>query len=833
MNVLTGKGNEGIMLRYWSDIISDSQAQRIASTIVECFENSIQDPSQSISTLSELSRRGSQTPDVATLQSSISKLIDVKSLQKLVDDRIHEVISQILGKEGLRKSSTGNLPTPDASRQSLATSVMSYDGQSSTGSVEAKINEVESLPDDSSADISPSEKQVPSKIEQKLLGLWSTSLEVAQDSIKPEDSFFKLGGDSIQAMKMASAAREQGLALRVSDIFRYPHFEEMADIVATKTMEVRIVSAFDRLTVVDRKQSESQVPGSEDGRPVSQMGQTAPMYSAVNLDPKTLQENIYPKIGLFKGEVIDILPVTDFQAMCLTGQQFSSRWMLNYFYFDGAGPLDIRRLEESCTRVIETFDILRSVFVCSGKHFYQVVLKRVKVNLSVYETDKPLDEFTENLQKWDREQPLRQGEVFVKFFVAKANSNSHRILIRLSHAQYDGVCLSKLLDAMKQGYEAGPLPLTSSFASHMRLLSSSVTPWHYRHYSALLNGSKMPQIIRRKSPNNFTYVGACTGVSREVEISMAANANITVATVVQAAWALTLAKISGQSDVVFGLTINGRNASFPGIETAVGPCVNVIPVRVKFGRQWNGLDLFRYIQDQQVANMPYENLGFREIIHHCTDWPRWSYFSTAVFHQNVPYEGFIELDENRYRIGGAGVVDNLSDLTLVSTPVGDTHFRIGLHYSEKGPINSAFASRILEKACDAIEGLTTRPSALLPSSTTLESLPVHAIDDLPRPSDEDRIASYLKMYEMKDLLVYSAPLNRAWQQVLLPDQNPNRINGDLHPHTSFFSLGGDVFNMAQIACLLQEHGFGVRIEDLLEHPTLIGHMFVLRKLSQP
>jgi hypothetical protein len=33
--------------------------------------------------------------------------------------------------------------------------------------------------------------------------------------------------------------------------------------------------------------------------------------------------------------------------------------------------------------------------------------------------------------------------------------------------------------------------------------------------------------------------------------------------------------------------------------------------------------------------MPFESLGFREIIKQCTDWPDWTYFTTSVFHQNV------------------------------------------------------------------------------------------------------------------------------------------------------------------------------------------------------
>lgn len=807
------------MLRYWSDCFSGDQAQFIATTIVRIFDAFLQCPFDSISTLSVSSKQGARTPDLPTPPYDITELIGSKALHKLIDGRVHEILGQILGNNVSQKALAAALLTLSESgdENKLGHVGPSYE-ESDTKSTEvnAHINQ------STEYHIPAAERKYePSlELEQKLYNLWSTSLEIPVSLIKPRDSFFRVGGDSIKAMRMASAAREQGLSLRVSDIFQSSLFEEMLDIITKRSDETQGISVTAAPVATAIKQAEAKGRVTEPKRVFCKERPT-PVYSALNLDPQLLQHTICPRIGLCQDGVADVIPVNDFQTLSLTAQQFNSRWMLNYFYLEGTGPLDIRRLRESCSRVIESFDVLRSVFVCYGDHFYQVVLKQLTADISVHHTEQSLDDFTSGLQNLDREKPLKQGEPFVKFFVArKVNSDQHRILIRLSHAQYDGVCLSKLLDGIKQGYEGGTLPITSSFASHMRIMSSSVTLEHYQYYISLLKGSKMPQIIRRNGPNTYQFVGSCVAVTRTVDIS--GNGNITIATIVQAAWALTLAKISAQSDVVFGLTVNGRNASVPGIESAVGPCVNIIPVRIRFGEHWNALDLFRYIQDQQIASMPYENMGFRDIIRKCSDWPKWSYFSTSVFHQSVPYEGHIQLDDNKYRIGGAGVMDNLSDLSLVSSPISETKFSIALYYSAKGPIHSAFATRILNMACDAIEGLTASPGAVLPSPTTLQSLPVHNVDDLPRPSDEQFLSSHLKEHKIADLLVYSVPLTRAWKQVV----QPKKTNG-FHLYTSFFSLEGDLFSMAQVAALLQQDGLRVRLEDLLEHPTFLGQLAIL------
>lgn len=820
------------MLRYWNDIVSDDQAQSLVDTIAKVFTGFIESPSATVSASKfDAKVPEEQTSDWDTSQATFNEkmkpevdTVNGTSIQKIVDDRVHEIIGQLLRE--------GKLMVPG-----MQGDLSSY-GHHDDGVDSPYPSDGNQGADDSgvcSATSRSSEEGMSADVERKLWSLWSTALGLSPNVVRHQDSFFKLGGDSITAMKMVSAAREEGLVLTVADVFNNPVFEDMLATVRAANVTQQMLNADLQTT---HKEVDS-FPGSKPTTlaPTPSSESISVLRPTKAVDDASVQSGICPKIGVFKGGIADVLPVTDFQAMSLTATLFKSRWMLNYFFLEGNGPLDLRRLRESCLKVVDAFDILRTVFVCFHDQFFQVVLRKIRPSIFVYETDRALDEFTMTLQQRDREYGPREGEQYVQFYVVKKKeSDQHRIMIRLSHTQYDGVCLSKIMSAIKHGYEGSPLPPVTPYASYLRQLPGTITPDHYNHWSNLLKGSQMTQVVRRKGTSMFQNIGAFTEIRKTIEIPPTALGNVTVATVMQAAWALTLAKLSAQPDVVFGLTISGRNATVPGIETTVGPCVNVIPVRVKFDEKWTGVDLFRFLQDQQVSNMPFESLGFREIIKQCTDWPAWTYFTTSVFHQNVDYEGSLELDNTKYRMGGAGVNDNFADLTLVSRPDGERNLSVTLGYSEKGPVLPDFASKVLDMVCEMARSLVANPSTALPSPSMLSSLPSQAIDDLPRTSDEHFLSAHLKSRSIAELLVHSDILSRSWHQVLPSRTSSGLIDteaGKSSPQaafqldSSFFDLGGDIFNMAQLTWLLEQEGLKVRLEDLLEHPSFLGQMAVL------
>ncbi|XP_044715671.1 AMP-binding enzyme domain-containing protein [Hirsutella rhossiliensis] len=57
--------------------------------------------------------------------------------------------------------------------------------------------------------------------EETLQGIWARVLGVMPDRIGMEDGFIQLGGDSLQAMRIVSAARDAGIKLEVADMFQH------------------------------------------------------------------------------------------------------------------------------------------------------------------------------------------------------------------------------------------------------------------------------------------------------------------------------------------------------------------------------------------------------------------------------------------------------------------------------------------------------------------------------------------------------------------------------------------------------------------------------------
>lgn len=67
--------------------------------------------------------------------------------------------------------------------------------------------------------------------EQRLRQAWGQALKVDAESIRLEDNFFVLGGDSLAAMRLVSVCREQNLEVTVANTFDHPTLAAMASVV--------------------------------------------------------------------------------------------------------------------------------------------------------------------------------------------------------------------------------------------------------------------------------------------------------------------------------------------------------------------------------------------------------------------------------------------------------------------------------------------------------------------------------------------------------------------------------------------------------------------------
>ncbi len=116
---------------------------------------------------------------------------------------------------------------------------------------------------------------------------------------------------------------------------------------------------------------------------------------------------------------------------------------------------------------------------------------------------------------------------------------------------------------------------------------------------------------------------------------LAQSQRVTLNTVFQATWALLLGRISGQNEVLFGVTTAGRPYALPEVETRVGMFINTLPLRAPVPAEATVADWLRDLQTRGLA--------LREVEHTPLARVRgWSDFrgSGALFDSVLVFENY-------------------------------------------------------------------------------------------------------------------------------------------------------------------------------------------------
>lgn len=663
LNANATRGDEGIVFRYWTNILSSSQAQELAVNMSKLLDDFID---HSENTLVHL--RLLQSPPVARSTYTQSSEVDGSTSEH--DD-------------------TNNLPKAQSSGISASSTLIDL------GDVSSMSSNMFNL-------FSRDTKH----LHNKLSALWRDSLEYQGCAISPTDNFFESGGDSIIAMSMVGNARDLDLPLTVADIFKNPEFGSLLDCLNDKSYKYSDRASSHEHMDTSTFKKERYITSDDIYKPLS-------MIDADDAE-QFVRSHVCPVIGVSRASIVDVLPTTDFQDQAIHGSLLESRWQLNYFHLDSSGSLDMALLQEGITNIVAAYDILRTVFVSHQGRYLQVILRHLQPTVIVEDVES-IDLFTSNLELTHKNEVSRPEVSSLRFIVARHKSSErHRIFIRISHALYDGVCFPTILQSLKASFDGEPISPAPSFTTYIQKVLGTNKQGCYSYWRSLLKDSTPTNVVQRQRSSLQTF---STQVLRKaVSTSSLASVNITASTVIKAAWSTVLANVTGKTDVVFGNIISGRNGSnIPGIQSIVGPCLNVVPVRVRRQASWTILDLLQYIQDQQVDNMPYETLGFKEIINKCTDWDDDGVngFSTVVQHQSMPRTESFAMGGNMYQVGVMGSQEDCADVSVVTTPLDTNSTEICLVYNGNGAISKELTDEMFESLCDRVSAFSQDPYALI------------------------------------------------------------------------------------------------------------------------
>jgi hypothetical protein len=148
--------------------------------------------------------------------------------------------------------------------------------------------------------------------------------------------------------------------------------------------------------------------------------------------------------------------------------------------------------------------------------------------------------------------------------------------------------------------------------------------------------------------------------------AFAAHTGVTVNTVAQLAWAIVLSYLTGREDVVFGITVSGRPAEFPGVDTMIGLLINTVPTRVHIMPAETVSTTLQRLQSEQAALIDHHHYSLSGI--HSLAGPG-AMFDTAMVFESYPVNTAV-LEQ---------LFESLDDLQLQSYTVADaTHYPLNL-----------------------------------------------------------------------------------------------------------------------------------------------------------
>ncbi|MEZ3181248.1 amino acid adenylation domain-containing protein [Streptomyces pimonensis] len=300
--------------------------------------------------------------------------------------------------------------------------------------------------------------------------------------------------------------------------------------------------------------------------------------------------------------------------------------------FELTGPLDADALRAASADTLARHIALRAGFrERAGGQPVQLIrrtatLSWTSLDLAGEEDSVRVEKLVAFLEDERRRRFDMADPPLIRFALVRLAADRHAFVLTYHHILLDGWSVPLVLEDLFTRYHhhaAGDGTITGApftpLTDYLRWLSRQDRAAAERAWSEALAGLAEPTLVAPVAgeAGDGTLPGLVRltlpeDTSRALE-QAARRHGLTLNSVVQGAWALLLALLTGRDDVVFGQTVHGRPAGLPGADRIVGLLMNTVPVRVRIDPSEPLATLFARIQDEQLALAPHQHLGLTEV----------------------------------------------------------------------------------------------------------------------------------------------------------------------------------------------------------------------------
>ncbi|GAU08626.1 non-ribosomal peptide synthetase [Desulfoplanes formicivorans] len=384
-----------------------------------------------------------------------------------------------------------------------------------------------------------------------------------------DDDFFQLGGDSIKALMVASRLWSRGYHLELKELY----------------------ARTDLATV-----AKSMHPAAADKADLNTTWHDPTVQTAT-------REHLSKRVP----NITTICRLTPMQTAMLAAAQRDPGAYIIDNWAEIQGKLDPTALQNRWQEITRRHDALRTIFVHDEHQPWQVVLDN-KASFFRYQDLRNLPQSAQEaaIRKAQADMPVPRldRDPLVRILLFRLESQRFRMLLSWHHIVMDGWSLGQVLGELFAPETPEKPPV--SFLAHIRELTRQDPLENLKWWQETLRELSSPALLPRRSVDNqlqTTETGPAQlpfQLTRQVEQglrSLASKHGLTLNTLLQAAWAIVLARHADQDDVLFGNVISGRPATIPNVEELVGLCVQTVPVRAVYTPQQPFIDFASSIQD--------------------------------------------------------------------------------------------------------------------------------------------------------------------------------------------------------------------------------------------
>lgn len=390
------------------------------------------------------------------------------------------------------------------------------------------------------------------------------------------------------------------------------------------------------------------------------------VYECLSLDTDYSSISDFPLIkldwnllsGLLRKrpEIREVLPLLPAQEEMLMHTEQGSDVYFMQIRWQLEGYLQLSVLKMAWHEALARYQLLQTAFISDVK--VQVYLASGTPQWQEYDLRCEHDPAVTiaEICKQDRQRGFDLAQVpLTRFLLFRTAEHSYELVWSFPHLLMDGWSTSVVLAEVRRNYEAAISGKT--IPSEPACCVRDYAYWYTTQDSAEQEGFWRAELSAYTRSGAFDLKqdglasgGGYYGLSSRLEAkyttalnALAKQHQLTLGTLVQAAWALLLSLYGKRSEVIFGLTFSGRTVPVRGIESMVGLFINTLPIYIQLDPEESLFELFVRIREQQLRLSQYEYTSI-ELVRRIAGTDE--LFSSVLRFQNYPKD-FLLKQESR------------------------------------------------------------------------------------------------------------------------------------------------------------------------------------------